>query len=44
VTGNIQERAVQQPGAKAYQKPTLVKGPLLAKVTATAVISGVNPA
>ena len=44
MTNTVQERAIRQPGTRAYQKPTLVKGPVLTKVTGQQVVSGAAPA
>ena len=43
VTSKTQEQNRKNPGAKAYQKPTLVKGPLLTKITAAVPVSGAAP-
>ena len=44
MTSNTQEYTTRKPGTRVYQKPTLVKGPVLTKITATqAPISGGQP-
>ena len=43
MTSTTQQKKLQNSGAKAYQKPALIKGPLLTRITAVAVVSGAAP-